>query len=84
MKMRSLLCRGILAGASCALLLAVSQSAEAITCSERLQVCYGYCAKSMGDSPGCHAKCRQFHQECMSSGCWESRVVAKQCSFTRQ
>jgi hypothetical protein len=38
----------------------------------------------MGDSPGCHAKCRQFHQECMASGCWESKVVAKQCGFARQ
>jgi len=31
-----------------------------MTCSERLQVCHGYCVKSMGDTPGWHAKSRQF------------------------
>ena len=72
------------AGATGALLLALTGSAEAITCSERLQVCHGYCVKSMGNTPACQAKCRQFDQECMASGCWESKVVAKQCGFTRQ
>ena len=67
-----------------ALILALGGSVQAKTCSERLQVCDGYCIKSMGDSPGCHARCRQFHRECMGSGCWESRVVAKQCGFARQ
>jgi hypothetical protein len=71
-------------GATGALLFALGGSGEAITCSERLQVCHGYCAKSMGDTPNCHAKCRQFAQACMASGCWESKVVAKQCGFTRQ
>ncbi len=84
MKMRRLRCWIMAVGATGALLLALSGSAEAMTCSERLQVCHGYCAKSMGDTPGCHAKCRQFSQECMASGCWESKVVAKQCGFTRQ
>ncbi len=74
------------AAAILALILALmlSDSAWAISCSERLQVCQGYCAKSMGDTPGCHAKCRQFRQECIVSGCWESKVVAKQCGFARQ
>ncbi len=71
-------------GATGALLIVLSGSAAAMTCSERLQVCHGYCVKSMGDTPGCHAKCRQLSQECMASGCWESKVVAKQCGFTRQ
>ena len=82
--MRRLLCRGISMGAIAALLLTFSGSAQAMTCSERLQVCHGYCVKSMGDTPGCHAKCRQLHQECMAGGCWESKVVAKQCGFTRR
>ena len=68
-------------GGSDSLHLALGGSAQAMTCSVRLQVCHGYCVKSMG---ACHAKCRQFSQECMASGCWESRVVAKQCGFTRQ
>jgi hypothetical protein len=84
MGMRRLKCWSIAVGAIWALLPALSGSALAMTCSERLQVCHGYCVKSMGDSPGCHAKCRQFHQECMASGCWESKVVAKQCGFARQ
>src|SRR5579863_6523984 len=83
-RMRSHLCNRMAVGAIGALLVALAGSAQAMTCSERLQVCQGYCAKSMGDTPGCHAKCRQFHQECMASGCWESKVVAKQCGFAPQ
>lgn len=82
--MRSLRLNGPLAAAIVALILAAGGPAQAKTCSERLQVCDGYCVKSMGDTPPCHAKCRQFHQECMENGCWESRVVAKQCGFARQ
>jgi hypothetical protein len=82
--MRRDLCRSMAAGAIGALLLALGGAAQAMTCSERLQVCHGYCAKSMGDSQACHSKCRQFQQECVASGCWESKVVAKQCGFARQ
>ncbi|MFY9969820.1 MAG: hypothetical protein WBQ45_19960 [Roseiarcus sp.] len=79
------LLRGSLAVAAAgSLLLALLGPVQAKTCSERLQVCYGYCAKSMGDSPRCHDKCRQYHQECMESGCWESKVVARECGFARQ
>ena len=76
--------RRIAVGAIGALVMALGGTAQAITCSERLQVCHGYCVKSMGDKPGCHAKCRQLDQECMASGCWESKIVAKQCGFARQ
>jgi hypothetical protein len=64
-------------------LFGLAGSAEAMTCSERQQVCHGYCAKSMGDTPGCHAKCLQFQQECIASGCCEGKVVARQCGFAR-
>ena len=77
-------CSMTVAGVGALLLLAFSGLAQAKTCSERLEVCHGYCVKSMGDTPRCHAKCRQLHQECMASGCWESKVVAKQCGFERQ
>jgi hypothetical protein len=70
-------------GAAAIILLAQPQAADAKTCSERLEVCHGYCAKSMHDSPLCHVKCQEFHQACLSSGCWESKVVAKQCGFGR-
>ena len=82
--MQGLRRRTAAAFALAALMFAHAGSALAITCSERQQVCLGYCAKSLGDTPGCHAKCREFHRQCMASGCWESKVVAKQCDFVRQ
>ena len=82
--MRRLVRLNVAAGTMGVLLLALIGPVQAKTCSERLQVCYGYCAKSMGDSPRCHDKCRQYHQECMASGCWESKVVARECGFARQ
>jgi hypothetical protein len=59
-------------------------SAQAMTCTERLQVCHNFCIKSMSNSPGCHAKCREIHQECMASGCWESKITARQCNIDRK
>lgn len=70
--------------AMAAAMLTAGGAVQAKTCSDRVQVCDGYCAKSMGDTPGCHAKCRQYQQECLASGCWESKVVARQCGFARQ
>jgi hypothetical protein len=71
--MRRGLCRSMAAGAIGALLLALGGAAQAMTCSERLQVCHGYCAKSMGDSPACHSKCRQFQQECWRAAAGKAR-----------
>jgi hypothetical protein len=65
-------------------MLSLTGPAEAKSCSERMQVCRGYCAKSLSNSPACLAKCGEFRQECLSSGCWESRIVAKECGFNRQ
>jgi len=79
--MRSLLRASL---ATAALFAGLINFAEAATCSERLRTCHGYCVKSMGDAPNCHAKCGRLHDMCMSSGCWESKVVAKQCGFERQ
>jgi hypothetical protein len=67
-----------------ALILLVNGPVQAITCTDRLQVCHNYCIKSMSNSPRCHAKCGEIHQECMASGCWKSRVTAKQCNIVRQ
>jgi hypothetical protein len=71
------------AGAIAALMLSTGPAA-AKSCSDRLKVCQGYCAKSFGGSPACLAKCDQYREECLSSGCWESKVVAKECGFARQ
>ena len=59
-------------------------SAQAMTCTDRLQVCHNFCIKGMSNSPGCHAKCREIHQECMASGCWESRITARECDIDRK
>lgn len=72
------------AGAIAALLISTAGPAEAKSCSDRLKTCQGYCAKSSGGSPACLAKCGEYRQECLSSGCWESKIVAKECGFARQ
>jgi hypothetical protein len=58
--------------------------AEAKTCSERLGVCKRFCVKTESDSPGCLAACAGYREQCLASGCWESKYVAKECGFTRQ
>jgi hypothetical protein len=61
-------------------LLAASPSA-AKTCSERKQVCFGYCDKA-SRGPKCKSVCESYMNTCMSTGCWESKIVAKQCGFS--
>ena len=36
-----------------ALLVLFNGSAQAMTCTDRLQVCHNFCIKSMSNSPGC-------------------------------
>jgi hypothetical protein len=58
-------------------------AASAGSCSDRKKVCFGYCQKSRGGMPKCLAVCEGYLRECLSSGCWESKIVAKQCGFSR-
>ena len=67
-----------------ALTLVICGPASAITCSERLQVCHRYCIKSMADKPACHDKCQEIQGQCLSTGCWESKITARQCGIVRQ
>jgi hypothetical protein len=62
----------------------LAEPAASKTCSDRLSVCEGYCAKSEGNSRGCVRTCGNYHQACLSSGCWESKIVARQCGFERR
>ena len=78
----SLICAGL--GAAAALVLALTARAEAKSCSERLRTCQGFCAKTEGGSPGCLAKCGEYRQACLASGCWESKYVSKECGFAKQ
>jgi hypothetical protein len=65
-------------------LMTTAESALAITCTDRHGVCLAYCDKNYGGSPRCSAVCSQLLSECMSTGCWESRVTARRCGITRQ
>jgi hypothetical protein len=78
----SLWVTGLCAGVT--LVLALSAPAEAKSCSERLKTCQGFCAKTEGGSPRCLAKCGEYRQACLASGCWESKYVSKECGFAKQ
>jgi hypothetical protein len=67
-----------------ALILALTTPGYAKTCSERLKVCQGFCARTESGSPACLAKCGEYRQACLASGCWESKYVSKECGFARQ
>ena len=58
------------------LLVTATPPAAAISCSEREQVCFGYCTKNE-PGPGCERVCRQIEASCLSTGCWESKIVTK-------
>jgi|HubBroStandDraft_2_1064218.scaffolds.fasta_scaffold156219_2 hypothetical protein len=70
--------------AAAALVLALAAPADAKSCSERLKTCQGFCAKTEGGSPGCLAKCGEYRQACLASGCWESKYVSRECGFAKQ
>ena len=70
--------------ASIAAMVLLAEPGRAKTCSDRVTVCQGYCAKSESGSPGCLRACDKFLAECVASGCWESKVVARQCGFEKR
>ena len=82
--MRKLLHRTVAASAIGVIALLAIGPAGAKTCSERINVCKRFCAKTERDSPGCLAACAGYREQCLASGCWESKYVAKECGFTRQ
>jgi hypothetical protein len=51
------------------------------SCSDRKQVCFGYCDKA-NRGPKCKSVCEGYMNTCMATGCWESKIVSKQCDFT--
>jgi NADH:ubiquinone oxidoreductase subunit 6 (subunit J) len=58
--------------------------AFAMTCTDRQQVCFAYCVKNYNNAPPCRATCGQLLATCMSTGCWDSKVTARQCGITKQ
>ena len=63
--------------------LGLAPGALAGSCSERQQVCLAYCAKTYNNAPKCLRACNNYMGECIATGCWESKITAKQCGFTR-
>ena len=63
----------------------VANSALAKTCTERQQVCFRYCDKSYQQKghEACRAVCGDYLSTCRSTGCWESKVSAKECGFSK-
>lgn len=54
-------------------------------CTDRQRVCLLYCDKSYQQKghEACRAACGNFMSVCQSTGCWESRVTAKECGFSK-
>ena len=70
--------------AAMTLVLALTAPADAKSCTERLKTCQRFCVKAESGSPGCLAKCGEYRQACLASGCWESKYVAKECGLVQQ
>ena len=59
--------------------------AFAKNCADRQQVCFRYCDKTyqLRGHEACRATCGDYMSICRSTGCWESKVTAKECGFTK-
>jgi hypothetical protein len=82
--MRALFCKAVVVAVSIVALHALTGAAQAKSCSDRLTTCQRYCEKSMPGSHGCLGKCDDYLQACRASGCWESKIAARECGLTRQ
>jgi len=65
-------------------LIAGAPPTYAESCSGRLHVCHAYCEKTYNNAPRCLGTCQGLFEGCKSTGCWESRITAKRCGFSRQ
>jgi hypothetical protein len=66
------------------LVISATMPSHAMTCTDRQQVCFRYCQKTYANAPQCRATCARLLSDCMSTGCWESRVTARQCGITKR
>jgi hypothetical protein len=57
--------------------------AENNTCTNRQDVCFAYCERNYQNAPKCQETCRQLLAECLSNGCWDSRITAKRCGLIK-
>lgn len=63
--------------------LLAAPAGAATTCTARHKSCLDFCAKSYkGPGATCTSQCADALPQCMSSGCWVTRM-ANQCGLTR-
>ena len=67
-----------------AITLSGTRPLHAGSCSGGLKVCNAYCQKNYDGHFRCLQACQGHFQDCMSTGCWESRVTARRCGFARE
>jgi hypothetical protein len=56
--------------------------ANAMSCSQRHQVCLKYCADQYAKYPGCTVNCGEALPKCMSNGCWVT-PQANKCGYSK-
>jgi hypothetical protein len=56
--------------------------ANAMSCSQRHQVCLKYCVDQYAKYPGCTANCGEALPRCMSNGCWVT-PRANKCGYSK-
>jgi len=78
--MRQIFATGVLLAI---LITMTTATTRAMTCTDREQVCFAYCDKH-NPGPRCKPVCRELLSNCMSTGCWESKITAKRCGIDRQ
>ena len=66
-------------------ILLAATPAFAKNCTERQQVCFRYCDRSYQQKghEACRAACGNYLSICQSTGCWETKVTAKECGFAK-
>jgi hypothetical protein len=60
---------------------ALSSGSSAETCTNRQAICFDYCAKNYNDAPRCDDGCKRLLAQCISTGCWESKITARRCGL---
>ncbi len=56
--------------------------ANAMSCSQRHQVCLKYCADQYAKFPGCTVNCADALPKCMANGCWVT-PQANKCGYSK-
>jgi hypothetical protein len=63
---------------------ATSANSESNSCTNRQQVCFAFCEKNYDNSPRWRGACRFYLAKRMATGCWESKITATRCGFSKE